>query len=697
MTSLTNVIRGSLQSGGAMGWAKGLFRSRASRVRSEWVERLADVAAGLETLNQSTEHEFLFIGERLQEFTRRARGLCDLCSAGSGLLSGDAMSSAMGESECIHAHVSRGELVFRRRTDALADVAQSVSRTKVLLDRFDYIVRELRVLCVCTRIECVRLGERDLGFAVIAEEVRALALEIEGQKMLISDRNEALGELIQHTAWSVLRLELRRRDQAEKILTRSREGLACIQKKNEGSASFVQAVSGRYQSISRRIGEIVMSMQFHDITRQRFEHSIGAIRSLNPADACSCSSPGGVASEAQCDPGEGRETGGREHGIESQAPDPFPADLCRLQALQLGQARDEMLAAVARIRENLQEVGRQTAAMSSEIHQEIGAADDGGGTFFNEVEECFTLLRTTLDSYESVNEEMRTAMNGVGGMLRDMAQFARVIEDIGLKVKLIALNAIVIGAHMGEEGAPLNVLADGIHRLSVRACLHSKAVVDELQNVRVSVGSILVDDPGGNAGDLDALSGLDGKADAILQTLRRVRDEAASIMVRMDEESRNLSASITGTVAGITVDLEVNTVIEEALSVLRQAAEALDLHGAGSDGRDRAQSLAGLQSAYTMEEERRVHASLLGAGRNGDFAEGGGPAESSQIEPELFDCCEEVLFSGSAETQQEAESQPASFEAGRPESLHKAGDRGQTPGPEKTGSEEELGDNVELF
>jgi hypothetical protein len=50
------------------------------------------------------------------------------------------------------------------------------------------------------------------------------------------------------------------------ILDRSQRAMVALKEQNDRSASFAQSVSQRYERFSRSMAEVVMSLQFHDIT-----------------------------------------------------------------------------------------------------------------------------------------------------------------------------------------------------------------------------------------------------------------------------------------------------------------------------------------------------------------------------------------------------------------------------------------------
>lgn len=556
----------------------------------QWLVRLHGVTVQLDDLNKSTEDEFLAIGERLLKFNMSAREISRISSSVAGLMAGEEITGAIGGFHGIVQHMERLEGESRESAGILNHVLRILDQMFAHLAGFKQTARVLRVLCVSTRIESARLGQRDIGFSVLAGDVDKLASEIETKCTHLLDHSHALGELIRRTLSRVLDLEARQHGQAQVVLEKTLLSLGSLTEKHSASSAGLQRVSARYNAISQSIGEIVSSLQFHDITRQRIEHSRSALDILNRGELTV--EGNGVGGEV---------LGGGLNQLR------LAGDVCELQKAQLNHARDELVFAVENIMRNLRHIADNVAEIAEETQVMVGSADELGHSFLSEIETGFSSVMKALEGYGEAGRELSVAMESVGETLNDMAHYAGDIEGIGTKIKLIALNAIVKSCHMGEEGASLGVLAEAIHRLSVETCERTVTVCDSFKSIIEAAETLnagMNSEGQGRTGEVGRLSGM---LEDLMAKLRKVNGDIFSLLTRMNEEGRVLSNEIEGTVSRMEVHEHVDGAIREAVVHL-DAVTALSrkLIPVGSQS-DREEYLKSLQASYTMQGERDVH------------------------------------------------------------------------------------------
>ena len=247
-----------------------------------WRHALLALANDLESLGKSTEGEFLSIGEKLQDFYQRAGDISKISSTVARLMSGEELGTAIEGFRNVVDRMKRLEGESRRNTKTLRDVLENLARLNRHVDGFHKTIRHLRVLCVSTRIESARLGDRDAGFETLADEVGKLSLEIENRCFQLLASSDSLSQLIGQTLAKVLDLETAQQTQAGIVFDKTMSSLESLLERHALSATGAGQISTRYEAVSQRIGEIVSSMQFHDITRQRIEHVQQALAGLDP-------------------------------------------------------------------------------------------------------------------------------------------------------------------------------------------------------------------------------------------------------------------------------------------------------------------------------------------------------------------------------------------------------------------------------
>jgi methyl-accepting chemotaxis protein len=247
--------------------------ARLKHSSTAWRDVLPEMAKRLDFLAGSTEGEFLAIGEKLQDFYTRTTELSEACSAVATHLSGKELETVIeGFGKVVEA-VNSLENGSRRNTDYLQTVLEKLDSLNSVAEGFQKTILLLRVLCVSIRIESARLGDMNHGFETLAEEVQKLSVEIESRSTNVHTSCQSLRVMIEQTLSRVLSLEAARQKQAGIVLEKTMSGLEALLEKHSQSAGAAQQISARFETVSKRIGDIVQSMQFHDITRQRIEHA----------------------------------------------------------------------------------------------------------------------------------------------------------------------------------------------------------------------------------------------------------------------------------------------------------------------------------------------------------------------------------------------------------------------------------------
>jgi len=639
----------------------------------EWLDTLRRAGTDLETLARSTEGEFLSIGEQLQDFHQRAVDISKISQSVANLLSGKEMDDAIELFHDVIGRIRRLEGESEQSLGALQSVLETLGLLQRQLTGFHKTVRSLRMLCVSIKIESARHGEKDVGFQDLASEVGKLALEVEDRCSRLLEQSESLSEIIAEALNRVKGLLENQRSQAALILDRTDSSLESINERYRLSSEGAQSIFTRYEGISRRIGEIVTSMQFHDITRQRVEHAKEALDRI--LDGWEEGGNGRRSKRSVTDSNEIPLGPPLEKGDFRTAP-PFgkgglggifraeaaelrrtAVSICELQMAQLRSAGKDLVSAVENIVKNLRGVSSLVEDISHETQKMAGAADETGRSSLDEVEQAFSSVMAALSTYAGAKGELSQVLGSVGQTLGDMSSYIGDVEGIGIRIKLIALNAIVKASHMGTEGATLALLAEAIHHLSVDTCRQTEAVSQALVSITSTSASLCEGLGNDGKGEGDELAQIDRTLRNLLNTLTVMSQETVSLLTRMDEEGHALSNRIFKTVGTVTVHTRVDETIHKVLSQLDGTVQLLGVQDGIESQLEKDERIRALEASYTMEGEREVHQSMLHRG-----------AAPSHLSP-------------------------------APSSLQPAKEAkdGQPEGKSDEDSEEDLGDNVELF
>jgi methyl-accepting chemotaxis protein len=555
------------------------------RLSAGWSRGLEGMAAELKVVAATTEDEFLAIGGRLQDFYQRGTEITALATGMLGEVAGDQVSQAMdglaSMLDEMERYVGNARQEIEASSATLSEILSLLEHVAGPLSGFKKVNKVLRMLGISTKIESARLGQSAAGFDTLASDVGDLAVQVNDKAGVILQRKDDLARAIEQTLSGVLNAGAQQHDQVLGILDKTRGSLKALTEINARCSSSVAGISQVSEEVSRSIGEVVMSMQTHDIVRQQIEHVDETLTEL-----------------------KGRLAAGTAGADEV-------AWVCELQSAQLRHASKELDGAVQAIIGNLRDVARQQSGLSAETRGMAGIADQTGGSFFSEMQKDISVVSSALLDSSKVNRSLCGAMAGVTDTVGEIATFVGDIEKIGEEIKLIALNAQIKSAYTGEEGAALGVLAEAIQRLSIDAIDHTTVVSRTLHE-------IIAVTEGLNAGVSSDTSSLEAEVrdmvqglSSLLEVLRTVNETLLRSLSSMDDAVTHLSSDIDRVTTGITVHRKVAQVLEGAVRGLGgTVAEARRIAPVSGQGAN----LDELASRYTMHSERKIHESLFDGG-----------------------------------------------------------------------------------
>ena len=619
--------------------------------------RLHEAVKDLAQLTSGTEGDFLAIGEKLRDFYSRTKEVSNLSASITERMIGAEVTEAMEGLQGIFDRIGRLDGESGRGRDALTSILERFVLVRSHLQGFEKTVRNLHILCNFIKIESARSGKKDTGFETLADDVKKLAENIESQSALLLEQSDALMAMINQNLEKIRFFEDRQHQQAGRILDNAVANLTAMREKHRNSTEALKTLSVRWDELSRNISKVVSSVQFHDITRQIIEHVRDALSELT---------------EKLQDSGAGKKRKKEKSiaGIEA-GQIALVADTCELQAAQLRHARDEMVSAVRTIIENTRNIVHNVEEMTAETGLLIGVNGNEGHSFFADLESGLASLISAVSDYVNVNRELSAALFRLTGTVEEMSSFVNEIERIGLRMKMVALNASVHAAHIGEEGLGLGVLADALHPLSVETSSQIGAIADALNTIIASSREL----SDGLSGDADPKESTERTADhleAMMAPLRRLDENNLSLLADIDRIAKDLSEDVGRTTAAISVheriDHEVNEVDAVLTGIVTEMRSTLP-DGKPESGGD---SLQALSARYTMDKEREIHQSVTAGVKPVPAADEGDLRDELE---EAVDISCGTIGPCPAESEQ-----------------MKAG----PAGPEKAG-QEDLGDNVELF
>jgi hypothetical protein len=558
-----------------------------------WKDNLDKLCSSLHAMSASTETEFLSIGADLNEFYVRAGDISGMSSSLVSTMSETELTMAMNGFrdllDRMNHYIKQTESGFRNGTEILNDINQSVGNIYKPMAGFRKIIKTLRIFSISTKIESAQLNEDTNGFVTIADDVEKLAILIQSRFADIMSSAESLKTSIEQTLARVSQLETKQGGKVKTILDKTQTTLAMLAQKNELSSQTARKISVDIESISGNIGEVVASMQFHDITRQQIEHIEEALHAV------------------------GNKLSGEDPDREIQE----TGVVCELQKAHLANAQEKFIHAVRSIMDNLAGISVNIVELCEDVKRFAGTEDETSSSFFSQIESGVSSIISSLRENNGAISELSVTMGNLIETVGSMSKFVSDIEEFSTEIELIALNARVKAAHTGSEGAPLGVIAEAIQKLSVDVRVQKTEISDELQKIISNAESLHQNINNSSEEQSTKTDSMLTDLNVFTEKLFTANETITTLLKKIEKEGWGLADSIDNTLSGIHVhDLFTGQIDHGRFvldSIISQARELIP----GMDFQKDIETLKHMEDKYTMQSERRIHNSYMSVNPNG--------------------------------------------------------------------------------
>ena len=164
--------------------------------------------------------------------------------------------------------------------NVVREVENSTRAIAPILEEIEYLADQTRLLALNAAIEAARAGEHGRGFAIVAEEVTKLAHRSSGAATSIK---ALVDRAVQSVAQAMEELQgLRSVDMTGVLRAKEKvnELTQTVADKNAELRTLVIEVNQRAETLATEVTNVLMSMQFQDLTKQKMVKVISTMTDL---------------------------------------------------------------------------------------------------------------------------------------------------------------------------------------------------------------------------------------------------------------------------------------------------------------------------------------------------------------------------------------------------------------------------------
>ncbi|MCX6128050.1 MAG: methyl-accepting chemotaxis protein [Proteobacteria bacterium] len=160
-------------------------------------------------------------------------------------------------------------------------ILESTATINKITEDIQYISDQTNLLALNAAIEAARAGEHGRGFSVVAEEVRKLSDRTNQASNDITQIVGKVNDSIEAISRSLIDNRSKTESKKESVDSAVKSLLQTARESTTVFSKLVDSSVVSSQSVAHNIDQIILSLQFQDITRQEIEAAIVPIRQIS--------------------------------------------------------------------------------------------------------------------------------------------------------------------------------------------------------------------------------------------------------------------------------------------------------------------------------------------------------------------------------------------------------------------------------
>jgi methyl-accepting chemotaxis protein len=550
---------------------------------------LDEVVKQIKYLNEISENQFIMLGELLQQTSSNINNLIiDLEELKNNYENHNypellnKLNNSFNEIIDFFTNLNNSS---DEDLNNITFITQEVKKSSELLTKFKAIVKSLKMLGIATRIESSRLTDESGGFNALADNVESLSSYIEQKSINIVEKTKDI-VIILATSYDII-------DKVVKnnllfindIIDKQEFSNDEINNKITSDEETYNSIFQKFDELKKNAHNIVVGIQFQDITKQRLDHILQAIYDIN-------------------------------HQIDNNKIDYNNLyHILELQNHHLNDINKTLQEAVNNIFNSVNSIF-DIFTDFQDLLNSLLIDKDTKEDYVLKIENIITLAKDSLNKELNEETELTSVIENVISNINELTKFIKQIEDTGEEIELIALNARVKAARVGSNGAALGVIAEEVQNLSVDARNQIKIISEILLKVNQTTDKLKeIVNENTISKNNEEVNFIFDQLQSILDDIKKIRNdlnfnisknlqfvENIIYLIKNDVLKFNAHRNFNDTIKKIILRLN-DLLLKLQPSVTEKNIEIIDKH----------------QSNYTMYHERKVHNNYLNKNFNEDL------------------------------------------------------------------------------
>ncbi len=529
----------------------------------------------LQNLRATSGRIFLELGRILHSIAARGRDVATMSRTMTELASSQETVHTIGTLEKVLEDANRVQILGNLSRSRLKQASSVFAKCAPSFERLNKLPPRLNTVGILARIEASRLDDTNINVSGLTANVDSMAADIATHVATVATEAETLRQLITSGKNNLEASAKSDRGAGQDVVQQIQKIVDSFRARRAISARGAQNVNEEFVAMQHETDRIVMSLQSEDIARQRIEHIAEALQHVEIGDS-------------------------------------KDLNVAVLQRSQLKSVRDLISESFDTIRRSLQSLGPKIDALNAQTAELASQSGEDGTSFTDFVNQRLGTLSQVISRHFCSAQIVISTIRSVLPSLTEMMKAVNCVEDLQASIRLMALNAEIKTAHLGEDGAAMGVLAAELHRVTAESDQDGTLVLETMHEMQALIGDLAKH---------EAVS-----AAPVFQSCDcgAVQSEIKTLVLEVEREGRRLPELLHQLSAKTT---ELRQHLAKALS----AAEEGDLLGAKFDdvlGKldaelerlgyvggailEQDHRVSELSHRYSMHSERRVHEEVFG-------------------------------------------------------------------------------------